>query len=183
MRGGPDAFHRHLAEQFARSFDDPLQAYLHAALVLVAEHRDRGIVGTLIAYPPINVADDHLQVLPADVDRREAQRRVVMLGAIGLAKIKAVAVAEAERRRGIGAALLKRCRQIYVHCGYLLLYGAMPPTPGLSAFYRRQGFDVMEPGAPLDMWMVFGVHSRILPGADERFFFRRFQPGTVHPGR
>jgi hypothetical protein len=106
LRGGAGAFHRHLAEQFARHLDDPLQAYLHA----------------------------------------------------------------------IGAALLKRCRQIYVHCGYLLLYGAMPPTPGLSAFYRRQGFDVIEAGAPLDLWMVFGVHSRILPGAGERFFFRRFQP-------
>ncbi|MGW0486324.1 GNAT family N-acetyltransferase [Nonomuraea sp. NPDC003214] len=105
-----------------------------------------------------------------------------MLGAIGLAKIKAVAVAEIERRRGIGAALLKRCRQIYVHCGYLLLYGAMPPTPGLGAFYRRQGFDVMEAGAPMDMWMVFGVHLSILPGADERFFFRRFPPGSVHRG-
>ncbi|MEV1175746.1 hypothetical protein [Nonomuraea sp. NPDC049784] len=54
----------------------------------------------------------------------------MMLGAIGPAKIKAVAVAETERHRGIGAALLKRCRQVYVHCGYLLLYGAMPPTPG-----------------------------------------------------
>ncbi|MFG1706493.1 GNAT family N-acetyltransferase [Nonomuraea sp. M3C6] len=182
LRGGAGAFHRHLAEQFARHFDDPLQAYLHAALVLVAEHRDRGIVGTLIAYPPLNVADDHLQVIPARADPTEAQRRVVMLGAIGLAKIKAVAVAETERRRGIGAALLKRCQQIYVHCGDLLLYGAMPPTPGLSAFYRCQGFDVMEARAPMDMWMVFGVHSSILPGADERFFFRRFQPGSVHRG-
>ncbi|NBE98111.1 GNAT family N-acetyltransferase [Nonomuraea sp. KC401] len=175
LRGGAGAFHRYLAEQFARHLDDPLQAYLHAALVLVAEHRDRGIIGTLIAYPPINVAEDHLQLIPARADRREVQK-VVLLGAIGLAKIKAVAVAETERRRGIGAALLKRCRQVYVHCGYLLLYGAMPPTPGWSAFYRRQGFDVMEAGAPMDMWMVFGVHSTFLPGAGERFFFRRFQP-------
>lgn len=47
---GTDAFHRHLAEQFARHHDDPLQAYLHAALVMVAEHRDHEIIGTLIAY-------------------------------------------------------------------------------------------------------------------------------------
>jgi hypothetical protein len=50
-----------------------------------------------------------------------------MLGAIGLAKIKVVAVAAAERRRGIGAALLRRCRQVYVHCGYL------PTTRRVSA--------------------------------------------------
>ncbi|MEU4332867.1 hypothetical protein [Nonomuraea dietziae] len=38
---------------------------------------------------------------------------MAILGAIGLAKIKAVVVAETERRRGIGAAMLKRRRQIY----------------------------------------------------------------------
>ncbi|WP_327581641.1 GNAT family N-acetyltransferase [Nonomuraea sp. NBC_00507] len=100
---------------------------------------------------------------------------MITIGAIGLAKIKAMAVAETARRCGIGAALLKRCKQVYFHCGYLLLYKAMPPTPGLDAFYRRQGFQVLEAGAPLDMWMVFGVHSRIQPGVDERYFVR-FQP-------
>ncbi|MEU0568445.1 hypothetical protein ABZ297_24105 [Nonomuraea sp. NPDC005983] len=52
----------------------------------------------------------------------------------------------------------------------------------VGGLYRRQGFDVMEAGAPMDMWMVFGVHSSILPGADERFSFRRFPPGSVHRG-
>ena len=40
------------------------------------------------------------------------------------------------------------------------LYGQMPPTPGLDAFYRRHGFEVLDPGESLDLWPVFGVHSR-----------------------
>ncbi|TDE32787.1 hypothetical protein E1295_39085 [Nonomuraea mesophila] len=53
-----------LAERFARHFDDPLQAYLHAALVLVVEPRDRGIVGALIAYPPIPTTETTLITVP-----------------------------------------------------------------------------------------------------------------------
>ncbi|MGH3755634.1 MAG: hypothetical protein ACRDRP_23660 [Pseudonocardiaceae bacterium] len=34
-----------------------MRAYLEAALVLVAKHRDQGVVGGLIAYPPISVAE------------------------------------------------------------------------------------------------------------------------------
>ena len=49
LRGGWDGFTRCMAEQFFAHRDDPLPAYLAAALVLVAEHRDRGVVGALIA--------------------------------------------------------------------------------------------------------------------------------------
>jgi hypothetical protein len=39
----------------------------------------------------------------------------------------------------------------------------MPPTLGLDRFYRRAGFEVGDAGAPIDLWVVFGVHSRIQP--------------------
>lgn len=57
LRAGRDGFTRHMAEQFfAHQDHEQLRPYLHAALVLVAEHRDQGIVGTLVAYPPPQVA-------------------------------------------------------------------------------------------------------------------------------
>ncbi|MBE1559818.1 hypothetical protein H4W81_002597 [Nonomuraea africana] len=47
-----------MATQFAGSY--VVRAYLHASLVLVADHRDQGIVGTLIAYPPANLIAEFL---------------------------------------------------------------------------------------------------------------------------
>jgi GNAT superfamily N-acetyltransferase len=96
----------------------------------------------------------------------------MLTGAVGLAKIKALAAAETARGRGIGASLLRNCHQVYDRCGYLMLYGQMPPTQGLETFYRRAGFDVLAPGAPIDLWVIFGIHSHIQPGADERIFIR-----------
>jgi hypothetical protein len=48
----------------------------------------------------------------------------------------------------------------------------MAPTPGLDAFYRRNGFTVLAPDEPLDLWPVFGIHSHIEADAGERFFIR-----------
>jgi GNAT superfamily N-acetyltransferase len=102
---------------------------------------------------------------------------MMMLGAIGLAKIKALAVAEPARGRNVGGSLLLRCRQVYFACGYIILYGQMPPTPGLDTFYRRNGFEVLDSGEGLDLWPVFEVHSRIDTDPGERFFIRyRPQP-------
>jgi hypothetical protein len=44
------------------------------------------------------------------------------------------------------------------------------PRPGLDAFYRRNGFQVLSEGESLDLWPIFGVHSRIDAGQGERFF-------------
>jgi hypothetical protein len=61
LRAGQEAFVRHLAEQFIAHPEEPLHAYLSAALILVAEHQEHGIIGALIAYPSSNVALDHLR--------------------------------------------------------------------------------------------------------------------------
>ncbi|MER6579131.1 GNAT family N-acetyltransferase [Nonomuraea sp. NPDC001023] len=123
---GQPGFHRHMGTEFITG--DMMSAYLHASLVLVADHRDRGIVGTLIAYPPGNLITELIgsgRISPSE----QSGQQIIMLGAVVLTKIKAIAVAEHARGQGVGAALLKRCKQIYSHCGYVLLYGAMPPHP------------------------------------------------------
>lgn len=53
----------------------------------------------------------------------------------------------------------------------------MPPTPGLDAFYRRSGFEIQQPGEPIDLWVVFGIHANAVPGANERIFHRWQLPG------
>ena len=37
-------------------------------------------------------------------------------------------------------------------CGYTVVPGQMPPTPGLDAIYRRNGFEVLSRGEQLDLW-------------------------------
>jgi GNAT superfamily N-acetyltransferase len=172
LSGGLEGFHRHLAEQFLAHRDQPLQAYLSAALVLVAEHRDQGVLGAVVAYPPPNIAQVHLDRTRRSITDPREREQLMMAGAIGLAKVKALAVAEPARGRNIGGALLLRCRQVFFACGYIIVYGQMPPVPGLDAFYRRNGFEVLGHGEGLDLWPVFGVHSLISNEPGERFFIR-----------
>jgi hypothetical protein len=173
LSNGQDGFHRHLAGQFLAHPEDPLPAYLSAALVLVADHREYGVVGTVVAYPPVNIVQSHLDGARRRniTDPRELNN-LMMVGAIGLAKVKAVAVAEPARGWNVGGSLLLRCRQVFFACGYFILYGQMPPTPGLDAFYRRNGFEVLGHGEGLDLWPVFGIHSLISTDPGERFFIR-----------
>jgi GNAT superfamily N-acetyltransferase len=175
---GQEGFNRHIAEQFIAHPDDPLQAYLSAALVLVAYDREHSVVGTVVAYPPASIAQIHLDGARRRgiTDPRELNN-LMMLGAIGLAKVKALAVAEPARGRNVGGSLLLRCRQVFFACGYAIVYGQMPPTPGLDAFYRRNGFEVLDQGEGLDLWPVFGVHSRVDTDPGERFFIR-YRPGS-----
>ena len=64
LSGGQEGFNRHIAEQFIAHPEDPLQAYLSAALVLVADDREHGVVGTAAAYPPANLVQLHLDGAP-----------------------------------------------------------------------------------------------------------------------
>jgi len=173
---GREGFNRYIAEQLIAHPDDPLQAYLSAALVLVAEDQAGGVVGAVVAYPPANLVQLHI-----DGARRRGMTdpqlsQLMMLGAIGLAKIKALAVAEPARGQHVGTALLLRCRQVFFACGYVLLYGQMPPVPGLDDFYRRNGFEVLGQGEGLDLWPVFGIHSMVDTDPGERFFLRYRPP-------
>lgn len=171
LAGGRDGFSRHLAEEFAAHPDHSLIAYLSAALVLVAEHRDHGIVGTVAAYPPPNIAQAHLEAVGPGAGP-DVQELLLLSCAAGLARVRALAVAGPARGLHVCSALLLRCRQVFFACGYAVVYGQMPPTPGLDAFYRSYGFEVLAPGEKLDLWPVFGVHSLIGADPGERFFIR-----------
>jgi len=178
LRGGREDFTRHMAEQFFTHQDDDQRiAYLNACLVLVAEHAEFGIVGALVAYPPINVVSEFIDQIGRSVADQTGPMEVMVLGGIAIAKVKAVAVHESVRGNGVGSALLDRCRQIYTRCGYMIVYGQMPPTPGLDAFYRKRGFAVLDQGVGFDPWVVFGIHSLIYPQADERMFVWERGPG------
>jgi len=172
---GRDGFSWHLAQEVAAHPDHPLIAYLSAALVLVAEHRDHGIVGTVAAYPPPNIAQAHLEAVGPDAGP-DVQELLLLSCAAGLSRVRALAVAGPMRGLHVGSALLLRCRQVFFACGYAVVYGQMPPTPGLDAFYRSCGFEVLAPGEKLDLWPVFGVHSHIGADPGERFFIR-YRPG------
>ena len=66
------------------------------------------------------------------------------------AKIKALAVREDARGRGTGAALLKRCVQVYWQLDCMLLFGKFETTRDLGPYYTRQGFTVPEPKLTID---------------------------------
>ncbi|MGW0060561.1 GNAT family N-acetyltransferase [Streptosporangium sandarakinum] len=171
LRNGREAFKEHMAKEFFDNQEDPITAYLNCALILVAEHRDHGIVGALMAYPPVSVVQMYIQSMRTS-DSKKIMNAVIC-GALGVSRIKALAVTESARRAGIGSALLKYCTRIYSHCGYHLLYGKMSSaTPGLDLFYQRHGFDVLPPETPLNLRVIFGNNALVGPGPDEQFFVR-----------
>lgn len=89
LRSGHDALLEDIAAASVQVADDPRRLFLRSALPLVAD-RDGEIVGTLVAYPPINVIHRYYTQV-AELGSRE-QQKVLLLGAIGLTRIKAVAV-------------------------------------------------------------------------------------------
>ncbi len=169
LRSGHRALMEDIATEATRISDGDLRPlYLRSALALVAERADEGIVGTLLAYPPTHVVQRFYTVAAASGPRE--QQKIALGGAISLAKIKAVAVAEHARSQHLGAALLRRCEQVYRQCRFTLLYGQIPPGRDLEKFYSRQGFDVKDPGDHLDLWVIFGAHGGIHADRGERLF-------------
>ena len=166
---GAHTFLHAIAEQAA--VKDLRQAYLAAAVVLVADVADRQCVGTVVALPPPRVAAQFVDAIGAGDGSRQANT-MLLTGAIGLAKVHALAVADGARRDGIGGALINRVTELYFHNGFHCVYGQMPDQPGLAEFYRRHGFDVHEPGAGLDLWRIFGVPGGLVPAPNEQIFAR-----------
>lgn len=172
LRDGPEAYLRYMGEQFDAHQHNPMVVYLQAALMLVAEQTDHGVVGGLMAYPPIVVADKMARTLHrAGFPAHECYKHVLITG-IALTRIKALGVIEHARGAHLGTALLRHCREVYFACNYETIYGMMPDTPGLESFYQRAGFDVLTVGAPLDLWVLFGRNALISPGPGERIFQR-----------
>lgn len=171
--GGREAFTRHMAEQFVtHQGTDVSVAFQHVTLVLVAEHEERGVIGAAVTYPPITVIKQLMQYSQRTGARAQQAMQILGSGALAIARIKAVAVVEDLRGAGIGSALLHRSWQIFDHSGYMIVYGQAADSPALQRFYRRHHFDVLDPGAGFDPWVVFGVHADVRPDPGERTFIR-----------
>ncbi|WP_020497169.1 GNAT family N-acetyltransferase [Sciscionella marina] len=143
------------------------------SLVLVAEHDRHGIVAGLMAAPPVYLLA-HLRT-DADASRDHEQLRTLLLRCT---KIQAMAVTEPARGHRLGAALLHRCCAVYRRCGHRLVYGQTPPNRDPAEYYRQEGFDVLEPGEPLDLEPACGLHTQLTPAATERIcIFLQSPPG------
>lgn len=95
-----------------------------------------------------------------------------MSGLIFVSKLYAVATVPSARGQGIASTLIRYYRDIYTRCGYRVLYGEMDAGSGLEPFYRRNGFEIIAPGAALDLYFVFGHEIRVGASPGERIFAR-----------
>jgi GNAT superfamily N-acetyltransferase len=129
------------------------------------------IVGALLAFPPPNVIEQYVNGLPLASDQEKTQ--TIAGGIMILAKLRALAVDPDWQGRGIGVGLLDRFKDIYLACHYLYLYGQFRTDSGLADFYRAHGFNVLPPGYPLDLWVIFGIEGGVLPEAGEQIFYYR----------
>ncbi|MHA5051094.1 GNAT family N-acetyltransferase [Streptomyces sp. SD15] len=135
------------------------------SLPLVARDRDGQVVGALLAVPSGTVA--------STVSQLPGHERYALLSMVKYAKIKAVAVRADARGRGIGAALLKRCVQVYWQLDYMLLFGEFETGRDLGVYYTQQGFTVLRPGQATDVGtLLAGVPIQLGAGPGETFFYR-----------
>ncbi|MGW7363112.1 GNAT family N-acetyltransferase [Streptomyces sp. NPDC054841] len=140
------------------------EAALALTLPLVAQDRDGELVGALLALPPGMVFQT---VSEAGYEQH------ALLSMLKYTKIKALAVAEDARGRGLGAALLKRCTQLYWQLDFMLLYGEFETSRALEPFYARQGFTVLKPGETTDIgYVLTGRLIGLGAGRGEQLFFR-----------
>jgi GNAT superfamily N-acetyltransferase len=128
------------------------------------------VIGTLSAGPPSGVIrsclDQHPHLPPIE------RGKIVMGGLIFMSKLYAIATVPSARGRGVASALIRYYREVYTRCGYRVLYGEMDAGSGLEPFYRRNGFEIVPPGAALDLYFVFGHEIRVGAGPGERIFAR-----------
>lgn len=140
------------------------QAALALSLPLAAQNKDGELVGALLALPPGMVVQTVEQA---------GYPQQALAAMVKYAKIKAVAVTEDARGQGLGAALIKRCAQIYWQLDYMLLFGEFDIERHLESYYTRQGFTVLEPGTTTDVGVVLtGWPIGLGAGPGEQLFFR-----------
>jgi GNAT superfamily N-acetyltransferase len=139
-------------------------AALAMSLPLVVQDDGGDLVGALLALPPGQLVQSV---------REAGYQQHAMLAMLKYAKIKAVAVTEQARGQGLGAALLKRCGQVYWALDFMLLYGEFATERELGPYYRKQGFDVLDPGQTTDVgYVLTGRPIGLGAGPGEQLFYR-----------
>lgn len=135
------------------------------SLPLVAQDQDGALVGALLAVPSGTVL--------STVSRLPGYQQHALLSTLQYAKIKAVAVRQDARGRGIGGALLQRCVEAYWQLDFQLLFGEFETGRDLGAYYTRHGFTVLQPGDTIDVGtLLTGVPIHLGAGPGETFFYR-----------
>lgn len=137
------------------------------SLPLVARDGEGEIVGALLGVPSGTVI--------SGLARLPGSRQLPLLSMLTFAKIKAVAVSGDSRGRGIGAALLARCVQVYWQLDYTLLFGEFDTERDLGPFYRRQGFRVLRPGQAIDVGTLLTGSPLYLGAGPGLTFFHRWR--------
>ncbi|MGW3652454.1 GNAT family N-acetyltransferase [Streptomyces sp. NPDC000878] len=149
----------------AAAADDMQSAAAAMSLPLVAQDREGQVLGALLAVPSGTVI--------STVSQLPGHGQHALLSMLKYAKIKAVAVSKDARGRGIGAALLKRCVQLYWQLDYMLLFGGFETGRELGPYYTRQGFTVLRPGQTIDVGtLLAGMPIQLGSGPGETFFYR-----------
>ncbi|GIF01565.1 GNAT family N-acetyltransferase [Paractinoplanes rishiriensis] len=163
LSGGPDSLLRETVE--ALSISGTLrEPCVGLSTVLVVAPRGGPPKGALMAFPPVRVLHG---ALDAGVGVLQ-----VMSAALAVVKLKGVAVASEARGIGLGAALIRRCAQLYEQLGWHVLYGQFNQDSGLDGYYSRLGFDVLGAGEPLHLAGLLGFPLSIHPMPGERLFVR-----------
>jgi GNAT superfamily N-acetyltransferase len=149
----------------AAASGDLLTAAAAMSLPLVAQDRNGQVLGVLLGVPSGAVT--------AMVMKLPGHNGHALMSMMKYAKIKAVAVREEARGRGISTALLKRCVQIYWQLDYMLLFGEFETCRMLGPYYWRHGFTVLDPQDTIDVGtLLTGVPMRLGAGPGETFFHR-----------
>ncbi|GGV03701.1 hypothetical protein GCM10010211_83700 [Streptomyces albospinus] len=122
------------------------------------------MVGALLALPP-GTAVQTVQEAGCP--------QYALLAMLKYVKIKALVMAQKAQGQGLGAALLKRCTQLYWQLDFMLLYGEFESERALRPFYERQGFTVLEPGESTDVgYALTGRPIGLGAGPGDQFFLR-----------
>ncbi|WP_157227962.1 GNAT family N-acetyltransferase [Nocardia asiatica] len=130
------------------------------ALVAVADNRP---IGGLAAGPSFFLCAQLAMLGPA----------TVLQAALATIKIHALAVKPGWRRCGIGTALLSHALTTACDAGASVVYGQFnTDAPGLAEFYHRNGMNVSEPDAPLQMNALIDLPAYVAPLPGETLFHR-----------
>lgn len=157
---------RALTEPLVRAAAEGRLQEAATALTLPLVVQDSGgeLVGALLALPPGTVVQ---------TVREAGYEQHALLAMLKYAKIKALAVPSQAQGRGLGAALLKRCLQVYWQLDYMLVYGQYEVDRALGPFYTGQGFTVLQPGETTDVgYLLTGRPIGLGAGPGEHLFFR-----------